>query len=310
MQIDKIKAMELISYLPSRPDYEMWISVISAVGNHFSVYDALDIILSHWKDEIPNETEYKLKHRLEGYQIGTLMYYAVRYGYNHYDKSKYSNKKIYIKPIIKRRDNNFNIKKYTNANCIKSNTNDCTFSINKYPIAINTEIINKGICRHTGEINNYSMLAGYFTNVYFTLEQILAHISVGHPVIFGHFRQGNAEFIPSIKSKYWLYSKLFAIDIDNGLSIDDALQMNSTRKALFIYTTCSHTETKNKFRIVFNMEGIIENQKLYRDITTAYINEYKADTACKNVNRIFFGNDNARIILTEGNQSIKVKNHI
>jgi hypothetical protein len=297
MQMNVKKAKVLMTYLPQRPDYDMWIKVISSVGNYFSDTDALDIILSHWSDEKPNETEYKIKQKLRNYDIGTLIYYAKYYGYIPHKNEFTNNINKKLKCSNKKISSAIQVKSYNRENCITDVNNDYIFDADKYPVAINTQIINKGICRHTGEIEDFGWLTKYFSNAYLSANELIAHIAVGHPVIFGHFKQENREFIPDIKHKNWLYSKMFAIDIDNGLTLDDALNMKLSKKAVFIYTTHSHTEKLNKYRIVFDMNGIIDDENSFKEITSAYISEYDADIACKNVNRIFYGNNNAHIII-------------
>ncbi|HRP01653.1 MAG TPA: hypothetical protein PLE30_03295 [Candidatus Kapabacteria bacterium] len=79
-------AMELLSYLPPRPDYETWLKVISAIGNTFPKIEADYIIKSKWRDEKPNETNYKLRNTLKNVNFGTLVYFAKQYGYS-FEKS-------------------------------------------------------------------------------------------------------------------------------------------------------------------------------------------------------------------------------
>lgn len=75
-------AIELLGYLPQRPDYQTWFYCISAVANHFDEETALNILLTHFHDESPNETGIKIKSKLNSIGIGTLFYYAKLNGYN------------------------------------------------------------------------------------------------------------------------------------------------------------------------------------------------------------------------------------
>jgi hypothetical protein len=49
-KITKVQAIELLSYLPARPDYDTWIRIVSAIGNSFDEATAEDILLSHFTD--------------------------------------------------------------------------------------------------------------------------------------------------------------------------------------------------------------------------------------------------------------------
>jgi hypothetical protein len=91
MEITPNEAIEMLSFIPSRPDYENWIKVISAIGNHFSEHEALSILRTRFIDETSNETQRKLRNRLKNISIGTLVYYAKQNGY----KSTLSAEKSY-----------------------------------------------------------------------------------------------------------------------------------------------------------------------------------------------------------------------
>jgi hypothetical protein len=184
----------------------------------------------------------------------------------------------------------------------------------KFPVAINTKILNKNISIDTGETDNFNYLTKYFTNAYLSKEQLMTHITMGHPVIFGHFRQNwNEEYINSIKKANWLYSKMFALDIEDSISLEEAFEKEDTRKSLFIYTTSRHTKLKNRFRIVFDMKGILSNVTQYSYVVKKYIDKYDADVACSNVNRAFYGNDDAIVYVYDNNSEsfvnyLEVKN--
>lgn len=288
----KEQAIILMSFLPSRPDYDMWIKVISAIGNEFSESDALDIILSRWGDEKPNETLHKLRNRLSKFTIGTLIYYARTYGYSGNEEYNYNNTNNYTRHKFKPR---VTFSEYKQENCYHNPYNVSQyFDDVKYPVAVNTNVINKNISVSTGEIDNFNNLVGYFSNSYLSKSELISHISSGYPVIFSHFAQDyNAEYIQSIKGDYWLYSKMFAVDIEESISLEQAFELDDTKNSLFIYTTCNHTDEENRFRIVFDMKGVINDPIQYSYVVKQYIEKYNADVACSNVNRAFYGNDEA-----------------
>lgn len=73
---------ELLKKIPPRPDYDMWIRIVSAVGSIENINDAEKIrLLRQWSpEEKPNEYAYQLKHRLEKITMGTLIHYAGKRG--------------------------------------------------------------------------------------------------------------------------------------------------------------------------------------------------------------------------------------
>jgi hypothetical protein len=75
-------ALELLSYLPHRPDYDTWIKVISAIGNTFDESTSLKILLNHFRDEKQNEHSQKLQNCLTNITFGTLFFFAKQYGYS------------------------------------------------------------------------------------------------------------------------------------------------------------------------------------------------------------------------------------
>jgi 5S rRNA maturation endonuclease (ribonuclease M5) len=81
--LSKEKAIEVLSYLPDRPDYDTWTTAISAIGNSFNNTDALSILLRKFKDEAPNQHAYKLQKRMTNVNFGSLVYLAKSFGYSY-----------------------------------------------------------------------------------------------------------------------------------------------------------------------------------------------------------------------------------
>jgi hypothetical protein len=81
MEITADTAIEMLKYLPSRPDYDDWLKIISAVGNYFGESEALYILRTRFNDETADETARKLRNRLRNVNIGTLIHLAKKYGY-------------------------------------------------------------------------------------------------------------------------------------------------------------------------------------------------------------------------------------
>jgi len=171
--------------------------------------------------------------------------------------------------------------------------------LGNYPVCVNTKIINKNIDAETGEIlKGYSKLAYNFKNASLSFQELIRHIRTGYPIIFGLFKfNPNTFIIPSIEKENWGLSQLFAIDVDKGLTLQDAMDIDITKKSLFIYTTASHTKTQHKFRIIFNTGRSFTNSDVYSYLVSKFIKIYGADEQCKNVNRIFYGNTDAEIYI-------------
>jgi hypothetical protein len=56
---------ELLQYIPQRPDYHLWLHVVSAVGNSFDIQTAEKILLERFTDEKVNEHRKKTTNQIE-----------------------------------------------------------------------------------------------------------------------------------------------------------------------------------------------------------------------------------------------------
>jgi hypothetical protein len=100
------------------------------------------------------------------------------------------------------------------------------------------------------------------------------------------------------QKSYWKSQQIIALDIDKGLSLDDALaDQFINENAAFLYTTFSHTSNHHKFRIVFALDKPIFNYGHFEKIWS-YLSERipQADSACKDGVRLFFGGREKYII--------------
>lgn len=88
---------------------------------------------------------------------------------------------------------------------------------------------------------------------------------------------------------YWYSQQIIALDFDEGMTLYEAIN-TFKESAMFIYTTFSHTEENNKFRVVFALDKptyniyeieqtLVELMKMYPD----------ADPQCKDCTRLFYG---------------------
>jgi hypothetical protein len=105
------------------------------------------------------------------------------------------------------------------------------------------------------------------------------------------------------KQDEWQEQQVFMVDVDDGLTIEQAI--NKSREIdivpTFIYTSFSHTEKKHKFRLVFVVDEIITNIDEALAIQNILNKLFNADEHCKNLNRIYFG---GRSIVYENYNSV------
>lgn len=151
-----------------------------------------------------------------------------------------------------------------------------------------------------------------FEPVNLLADEIAEHIRAGHaftPAVLkrsddGTYRRNNDAF--GTAETVWL-------DIDNTVLMPN--RKKRVRKpdegyiawsdfirdpflrnyALLAYTTFSHSEDHNKFRVVFQLPGAVDDAQEYKRIINAFIRKYDADLHCSDECRAFFGNTNALI---------------
>lgn len=177
-----------------------------------------------------------------------------------------------------------------------------------YRVAINSNVINKNLNPKTLKpYENHNTLTKCFKNTYCTASELIEFIQSGYAFICAHLKE-NPDGSTYRKTENFLCAELFAIDIDNQdankqrktqdyLSIEDALKIEHTQKALFIYTTCNHSENWHRYRIIFSLPKLIKDIELFKIITSKYINYYGADNVCKNPCTPFFGNNQSKVIV-------------
>ena len=108
-----------------------------------------------------------------------------------------------------------------------------------FKIGVNPTIIDKP--KFDGSLNP----AKNWQNLDLTADELAQHIKLGH-AFSAHFRESHR------KTQNFICSGFAAADIDGTLSIDEALEFSFVRDfAAILYTTPSHTNEKNRFRVVF-----------------------------------------------------------
>ena len=106
-----------------------------------------------------------------------------------------------------------------------------------------------------------------------------------------------ASFRPGIlvggrKQSNWTEQQVFALDIDHGVTIQEAY-VKSVSLGLtpcFMYTSFSHTEEEHRFRIIYCAEEVITEGTKRDRLQIALMNSLGVcDPHCTDRNRVFFG---------------------
>lgn len=104
-----------------------------------------------------------------------------------------------------------------------------------------------------------------------------------------------AEFKGSRKNANWVSQQVFAVDIDDGMTPEDA-HIKAKEFGLAIawgYTSFSDSPVKRKFRLLFLLEQAVTDPKLAKAYTEALIRLFGGDGACKDLARLFYGGKDA-----------------
>lgn len=103
-------------------------------------------------------------------------------------------------------------------------------------------------------------------------------------------------------------AQLIGLDIDNGLTLNDALNHPFVKTyAQLIYTSASHQKPKgdsppcDRFRIVFSASHPVHDLETYEQLVKAVMGHFhEADKACKDASRYWAGNSQAEIFILDG----------
>ncbi|MDK3656248.1 hypothetical protein O0A22_11580 [Staphylococcus pseudintermedius] len=118
-----------------------------------------------------------------------------------------------------------------------------------------------------------------------TPEELAQSLSNGQTMVLGIMKDNER------KKSNMIFQEVIALDFDEGSTLEE-IKTNEfvQQNASFMYTTFSHTESKNKFRVVFVLESkLVSNEQ----VTAVYNKLFEmfptADIACKDSSRFFFG---------------------
>lgn len=116
-------------------------------------------------------------------------------------------------------------------------------------------------------------------------KELATALSNGQTMVLGIMKDNTR------KKANMIYQEVIALDFDEGSTLEEIQQDDFIKSnASFIYTTFSHTEAKNKFRVVFILESKLTNNE---QVTALYNKLFEmfptADISCKDSSRFFFG---------------------
>jgi hypothetical protein len=78
---DKAQVREMLAFIPKRPHYGDWITIVAAVGDALSEPDAIEVLNEWSPEEEPGEYAAKLRSGFTDVHIGTLIYLAKEQGW-------------------------------------------------------------------------------------------------------------------------------------------------------------------------------------------------------------------------------------
>ena len=159
-------------------------------------------------------------------------------------------------------------------------------------LSINDKIINKneaGIRSQSKGFNPFDI----------TPEQLADHVSRGHAFSF--------QFADAYrKSENFLCSDIIAADIDDGMTLEEA--MNDPfilDNACLLYTTASHTLEDHRFRLIFQLPHTVTDPEVLRALLRGLVRKFPADKANTDPARQFYGSKGCQTHLFNINPAIK-----
>lgn len=122
-----------------------------------------------------------------------------------------------------------------------------------------------------------------YENVDLTQHELAQHINNGYAFCAQHKNRHR-------KSANFTVAGFIAVDIDSGMTIDEALAHGFVNDyAAILYTTPSHTEDFPRFRIVFELATPIVASEDMKNAYKGIIKKFGGDPSCKDACRQFFG---------------------
>ncbi len=140
---------------------------------------------------------------------------------------------------------------------------------------------------HKGEVIKISgRIAGQVT--YLSIDDLMRNVTIPNartftPAVFNDDKR---------TSQSWKSQQVFALDIDSGLRIEEAIKLGTKLRVepTFIYTTFSHTNENHKFRMVFILNEEIQDIRVRNVIQIALTTLFpSSDKNANDAARLLFG---------------------
>ncbi|WP_214848778.1 hypothetical protein [Exiguobacterium sp. s193] len=134
-----------------------------------------------------------------------------------------------------------------------------------------------------GKLNNRLIK----NDVNISVEDLARELEAGKTFAPACFRNVNGQVKRS--KEHWYSQQVIGLDFDNGMKLKDAIN-EFKDSAAFIYTTFSHTNEANKFRVIFILNEPSFNYFEVECLLERLLKKYPmADNACKDCIRLFYG---------------------
>lgn len=151
----------------------------------------------------------------------------------------------------------------------------------KLSISLNKELINKN---DSGKA--FAFLP--FIPVVANIDEIAEYVKEGYSY--------SSALSGPRQAKNFAGSEIVSIDVDYGMSLSEALEHPIVREfATLIYTTRNHTESQNRFRILFVLEQIIKDPAKFNKLTSVLAQKLGGDSKATDAVHLFYGNTSASI---------------
>lgn len=174
------------------------------------------------------------------------------------------------------------------------------------PISINPNVVNKVSPAQMRELQRG------FTSETLHIDDVVSHILSGHALNPAWLAQDESGHSVR-RNDAFTKAQLIFLDIDNSVKNEHGEKRCKTleegyipfekvatneaiqRNAFLVYTTPSHSDEWNRYRIVFCLPEPLEDVGKYKDILKAFIMRCNADEACKSPVHVYYGNTDALV---------------
>lgn len=144
-------------------------------------------------------------------------------------------------------------------------------------LSINQSIVD-GVPR-----NDQRSFSEGFEPVDISIKELEKHIKNGRTFSY-QFKKGIR------KSANFIATDFLAVDIDDGLTLDQAINNEFVKSyCSLIYTTKSHTKEGNRFRLIFELESSISNVEDVKNANLGLAKKLSGDKSATDGARIYFG---------------------